>query len=937
MELEYQTILRWINQTVIKEKISSSSKIISLLSGGSSVKITSQSIKSADKKLNTDKKFLELIGTHFGQELKDRISQLYPILSLMLLNRSQDKEQNGGGANLEYFILPIVVIIIGYSYIEKIGEDIFKDLVIECVCYCIYLLVTDDSEEVKKENNARKKRHDTLIKKMEIFQNEIINSGTSENKGVEKDRKVTVEEDEVVEEDVEVEELKLPVLNVQKLFKYNSDKDYLYINTDNELILNSVIILSDVKPNMLFYNLRQDTIYKLDIQANTITLSNYEDTEFKEFANIKIQVKEEEITQFKISSNKIFILFKSTLKGYNKDNKEFTEFCSFESVNDFCVLSEKMYFINDKSLVLFNYKSKAQEIIKETKQIKQIINIDEKLFSLINNKIVLSVGKLRNYKPITNVESFQLIKYNNQVYILTSMQDNTRKLYKIQKDSIHREQKLEEQLLDLFKSFISSGLDGGANPANPTPTDKFSMLSMLSMVTKGIRWTVTNIKSYIKESIDLTREWIKSPDKSFETFVILLTKVATGSKSNLSPEILNSYSFNGGTGHIEFLGKLPGRIETLLTPKIKFYVKYNSKLGQNETKYFFNRLPMDTISYIESRPIATALVIGWIESTNSKHLISPEQIIAKSQSKYVFELNPDGQVIVYNRETKAPVQSIQTSIDLWLGSNSTQAKISATEVCKEMFGVSTGLDNPTCSQYFYSVLGRSGLTMVKILGKQVETSSDIKSLLLGTNPGIKYEILKKLGWKINSSNKLIDFDNWVKTQPIEFGDYFKTKPGLEVKSILEGYIQDIQTHLENDLKKDINQTNVNPSKKNHAKRLTSSQVAALRSIQIDQTSKLIKDKETYNIKGLILPKYFNMSGGSDFKLDTTPVTDLDKKFNFIKFQLAGGNKIISSNTENKINSLIQSVSLLEQLNSPLYPAKLIKLNKTFSKLEDYLK
>jgi len=121
MELEYQIILRWINQTVLKEKIPSSSKIISLLSGGSSSKITLESLKSADQILDTDKKFLELIGTHFGQELKDRISQLYPILSLMLSNRSQNKEQNGGGVNLKYFILPIVVIIIGYNYIEKIG------------------------------------------------------------------------------------------------------------------------------------------------------------------------------------------------------------------------------------------------------------------------------------------------------------------------------------------------------------------------------------------------------------------------------------------------------------------------------------------------------------------------------------------------------------------------------------------------------------------------------------------------------------------------------------------------------------------------------------------------------------------------------------------------------------------------------------------------
>jgi hypothetical protein len=68
LKLEYQIILRWINKTVLKEKIPSSSKIISLLSGGSLVKITPESLKSADKKSETDNKFLELIGKSFGKD-----------------------------------------------------------------------------------------------------------------------------------------------------------------------------------------------------------------------------------------------------------------------------------------------------------------------------------------------------------------------------------------------------------------------------------------------------------------------------------------------------------------------------------------------------------------------------------------------------------------------------------------------------------------------------------------------------------------------------------------------------------------------------------------------------------------------------------------------------------------------------------------------------
>jgi len=904
MKLEYQTILRWINQIILKEKIPSSSKIITLLSGGSSVKITLESLKSTDNNLETDNRFLELIGKHFGLELETRVKQLYPILSLILLNRSQEKEQKGGGSNLKYVVLPIVVIIIGYSYIEKIGEDKFNCLVLVCVCFCIYLLVTDESSGTSDVSESSNSKDNTVESDSK--------DNTVESDSKDKDVESINSKDKAVKSESDIYLLTV-IVKPKKIYKYNSDQDYLYINTDNELILNGDTILSGATPNMLFYDLEDDTIYNLDYHSKKILNYNINKKQFIEFEQfINLEHTIEEIKQFKFKNGLIYILFNKTLKVYHKN----TTIQTFEDVIDFSI-STDLYVIKNNSQEVFTSKNKRINRNKNKSFYIQIIEINNIIFCLDNEKNMLIFIK-ENCKTIQNVKRLELIKYKNEVYILTSMQDNKIKLYKISNvisiQKIKSEDEIEEKILDVFKNYMSLEHEGGANP---TPTDQFGMLSM---VTKGIRWVVTNIKSYIKESIDITREWIKSPDKSFETFVILLTKVATGSKSNLSPEILNLYSFNGGTGHIEFLGKLPGRIETILTSKVKFYITYNSKIGQKETKYFFNGLPMDTISYIESRPIATALVIAWVETTNSKHLISPEQIISKSQSKYVFELNSDGRVIIYNRETKAPVQSIQTSIDLWLGSTPIQAKISATQVCKEMFGVETGLDNSTCAQYFYSVLGKSGLTIVKILGKQVESSSDIKSLLLGTNPGIKYEILKKLEWKINSSNKLISFEDWVKSQPIEFGDYFKTKPGLEVKTILEVYIQDVQTHLENDLKQ-----YTNPKQTNHYKRLTSSQVAALRSIQIDQTSKLI------------LPKYFNIQGGVDYKLETKPVTDLETKFNFIKTQLEGGNKIISSNTENKINELIQSVSSLEELNSPLYPAKLIKLNKTFGKLEDYLK
>jgi hypothetical protein len=341
---------------------------------------------------------------------------------------------------------------------------------------------------------------------------------------------------------------------------------------------------------------------------------------------------------------------------------------------------------------------------------------------------------------------------------------------------------------------------------------------------------------------------------------------------------------------------------------------------------------MNTISQIGGKPFATALVFGYIEHMKSLGLarsLIDSTNLTNPVNKYIFELSPDNIVKIYEKDTNKLVESMSTSIEHWTKSDEKLAIQTAQNVCKEMFGFNES--NPTCSKYFYSVLGRSALGMMKVLGTEIKSKTNVLQLLKQANPAIKYEILKSLEWKTDSKKILISLDQWIKLQSHskpEIITYLETDEGKVIKEILKLYINDVNEWIQL-LGSNSQTVNLAP-RQIKAKRLTSAQVARLRSEQISDTSKLIvtdlKTNEQHTLKML--------KGGYMLSNSSQCSQEFESKLSNIKSKLVGGNKVLSSNTETKIRSLIQQVSELEGYGPvALYGKKLAHLTNVFGKLE----
>jgi len=490
-----------------------------------------------------------------------------------------------------------------------------------------------------------------------------------------------------------------------------------------------------------------------------------------------------------------------------------------------------------------------------------------------------------------------------------------------------------QDILNIFNQFFVINQGGGSATASAESIDQFGLLTM---VTSGIRWIREKITSYISESFGLMKDFIKSPNKSFALFNETLIKIITGARSTLSPDLIRSFDFNNSTGHVEFNGPSHYKFVTKIAEKIFIY------FNGNKTTYKVNNEEMNTISQIGGKPFATALVFGYIEHMKSlglaRSLIDSTDLTnptnpTNPSNKYIFELTPDNIVKIYEKDTNKLVESMATSIEHWTKGDEKLAVQTAQNVCKEMFGFNES--NPTCSKYFYSVLGRSALGMMKVLGTEIKSKTNVLQLLKQANPAIKYEILKSLEWKTDSKKILISLDQWIKLQSQskpEIITYLETDEGKVIKEILKLYINDVNEwiHLPGSNSQTVNLA----PRQIKAKRLTSAQVARLRSEQISETSKLIvtdlKTNEQHTLKMLKGGYMLSNFGSSSSQCSQ----EFESKLSNIKSKLVGGNKILSSNTETKIKSLIQQVSELEAYGPvKLYGKKLAHLTNVFGKLE----
>lgn len=280
------------------------------------------------------------------------------------------------------------------------------------------------------------------------------------------------------------------------------------------------------------------------------------------------------------------------------------------------------------------------------------------------------------------------------------------------------------------------------------------------------------------------------------------TTITPSVTSTEMENIINKFDFDETTGQIILkIRKITFEITTKITSKIDMVTKYNPDIRSIETIYKNNTDSSIIlgISHIESKPIATALVLAYIETHRAElvdKMIDLTSDDPLDKTKYLFEINADGSIKIYDKKTKEELVSVQTAIN----QKNEEAKKTMVKVCKQMFNVDDGLDNSECAKYFYFILGKSALGIVTLFGNQIKSPDDITRILHDTNIVIKYELLKKLGWKFrftaDNSKELISCDEWIKIVKIkDIETYMETDAGKQVKNLLIHFVDAVNENI----------------------------------------------------------------------------------------------------------------------------------------------
>ena len=254
------------------------------------------------------------------------------------------------------------------------------------------------------------------------------------------------------------------------------------------------------------------------------------------------------------------------------------------------------------------------------------------------------------------------------------------------------------------------------------------------------------IKNKIINSISYTRDILNKPfnssnninndieitDKDIENI-----KDENNNLTETNDIIIKSYkkkySFNQDTGLIEYNNNDKNDFNHIITSicHTEYYdIKeiYMITKKDNSIVFDINNLIIDNtnnnISFIQNKPIHISLIMAYILS---------------KKINFISNLNLD----------------LNININSIIETNNNK---NYDNVCTEIFG--KNYNNETCSRHFYSILGKSGISMMNNLNQQ-----NLTKTLINANPTIQYEILKNLDWKIKVKNNkkiFINVDEWLK-------------------------------------------------------------------------------------------------------------------------------------------------------------------------------
>jgi hypothetical protein len=260
--------------------------------------------------------------------------------------------------------------------------------------------------------------------------------------------------------------------------------------------------------------------------------------------------------------------------------------------------------------------------------------------------------------------------------------------------------------------------------------------------------------------------------------------------------------------------KLIPNTEKCYLGEIEMTTTHDKYTKKNKITYIVNSMVSDTVTYIESKPVSTALVMTYLCAKKEQFYIK------KNPQDYIYEITSDNIVKLYDKKTEKEIMSVSVAIKQFKDNLEEMGNKTMDNICKDVFKLDNGLKNENCLKHYLSILSGTGLLMLQNIGEIVKKNIEIKNTLKNTNPLIKYEILKNLKWKMKKTEYgkkyLITVEDWLKKMNnLEFTKYLDSENGLIVKDIIKEMIEDINTNtsiLEEKYTKIITNANYNNRK-----------------------------------------------------------------------------------------------------------------------------
>jgi translation initiation factor 2 beta subunit (eIF-2beta)/eIF-5 len=286
-------------------------------------------------------------------------------------------------------------------------------------------------------------------------------------------------------------------------------------------------------------------------------------------------------------------------------------------------------------------------------------------------------------------------------------------------------------------------------------------------------------------------------------------------------------------------------------------------------------------------------------------------------NNYKFSID-GGNVILF----KLKEQKYKPTITLAIESNEPdKRKEYLDKTCGELFDISGS--EPVCSKHFYSIFGKSAIAMINNFGEVINSKKDIVNTMLKAHPGILYEILKNLNWKLkinkkNNKKEMIDVETWLSKLPDnqakQFANYLKDN--IQVQNLLNKIVERINSDPDTLEIKYENFLNTNGHKLRNKKKILNPLRA--QALQQQETAKLLMP---YNYEGMQFFKQLNpyipQSGG------TEKGVDFSKKYNELNLRLSKFNQKLDQKTH---KTIIDKINVINELNEQLND-KINNINK----------